>query len=176
MIKPGNLSPFLKATSQIASSNLKSVPPAAVLPKRVSTKPPLLLLSSYSLSKSLTSSGNVLIVSGPTTPTQARFAHTDITVPDFSAYRRESVKSPRVKASESEGGRKVFTYLVAGAAGVTGVYASKGVVTQLVMTMSASADVLALAKIEVKLSDIPEGKSVTFKWRGKKCLIFYHYL
>lgn len=37
--------------------------------------------------------------------------------------------------------------------------------------MSASADVLALAKIEIKLSDIPEGKSVTFKWRGKPLFI-----
>lgn len=37
--------------------------------------------------------------------------------------------------------------------------------------MAASADVLALAKIEVKLSDIPEGKSVTFKWRGKPLFI-----
>lgn len=37
--------------------------------------------------------------------------------------------------------------------------------------MAASADVLALAKIEVKLGDIPEGKSVTFKWRGKPLFI-----
>ena len=37
--------------------------------------------------------------------------------------------------------------------------------------MSASADVLALAKIEVKLNDIPEGKNVTFKWRGKPLFI-----
>lgn len=37
--------------------------------------------------------------------------------------------------------------------------------------MSASADVLALSKIEIKLSDIPEGKSVTFKWRGKPLFI-----
>lgn len=37
--------------------------------------------------------------------------------------------------------------------------------------MSASADVLALAKIEIKLSDIPEGKSVTFKWRGKPLFV-----
>jgi len=37
--------------------------------------------------------------------------------------------------------------------------------------MSASADVLALAKIEIKLSDIAEGKSVTFKWRGKPLFI-----
>lgn len=37
--------------------------------------------------------------------------------------------------------------------------------------MSASADVLALAQIEIKLSDIPEGKSATFKWRGKPLFI-----
>ena len=33
--------------------------------------------------------------------------------------------------------------------------------------MSASSDVLALAKIEIDLNTIPLGKSVTFKWRGK---------
>jgi ubiquinol-cytochrome c reductase iron-sulfur subunit len=33
--------------------------------------------------------------------------------------------------------------------------------------MAASKDVLALAKIEVNLNDIPVGKSVTVKWRGK---------
>lgn len=37
--------------------------------------------------------------------------------------------------------------------------------------MSASADVLALAKIEIKLADIPEGKNATFKWRGKPLFV-----
>ena len=37
--------------------------------------------------------------------------------------------------------------------------------------MSASADVLALAKIEVKLGDIPEGKSAVFKWRNKPLFV-----
>lgn len=44
-------------------------------------------------------------------------------------------------------------------------------VSDFIGSMSASADVLALAKIEIKLSDIPEGKSVTFKWRGKPLFI-----
>ena len=30
---------------------------------------------------------------------------------------------------------------------------------------------LALAKIEIKLADIPEGKNMTFKWRGKPLFI-----
>ena len=51
------------------------------------------------------------------------------------------------------------------------VYAAKTVATQFVASMSASADVLAVAKIEVKLSDIPEGKSAVFKWRNKPLFI-----
>ncbi|XP_016130134.1 cytochrome b-c1 complex subunit Rieske, mitochondrial-like, partial [Sinocyclocheilus grahami] len=44
-------------------------------------------------------------------------------------------------------------------------------VTHFVSSMSASADVLALSKIEIKLSDIPEGKNMTFKWRGKPLFV-----
>lgn len=40
--------------------------------------------------------------------------------------------------------------------------------------MSASADVLALSKIEIKLSDIPQGKNMTFKWRGKPLFVRHH--
>lgn len=54
---------------------------------------------------------------------------------------------------------------------MVGAYGAKAVVTQFISSMSASADVLAMAKIEVKLGDIPEGKSVTFKWRGKPLFI-----
>lgn len=37
--------------------------------------------------------------------------------------------------------------------------------------MSASADVLAMAKVEVDLNAIPEGKNVIIKWRGKPVFI-----
>ena len=37
--------------------------------------------------------------------------------------------------------------------------------------MSASADVLAMAKVEVDLTSIPEGKNVIIKWRGKPVFI-----
>lgn len=61
--------------------------------------------------------------------------------------------------------------MLVGAGAVGGAYAAKGLVTAFVSSMSASADVLAMAKIEIKLADIPEGKSVTFKWRGKPLFI-----
>merc|ERR1712133_201258 len=44
-------------------------------------------------------------------------------------------------------------------------------VNQFVSTWSPSQDGLALAKIEVKLGDIPEGKNMTFKWRGKPLFV-----
>ncbi|KAJ1966880.1 ubiquinol--cytochrome-c reductase catalytic subunit rip1, partial [Dimargaris verticillata] len=37
--------------------------------------------------------------------------------------------------------------------------------------LSASADVLALAKVEVDLNAIPEGKNVIIKWRGKPVFV-----
>lgn len=101
--------------------------------------------------------------------TQVRLAHTDIRVPDFSDYRRDSTKRPTGKDSADD--RKTFTYLVVGGGAVASAYAAKSIVTQFVSSMSASADVLALAKIEVKLDAIPEGKSVTFKWRGKPLFV-----
>lgn len=54
---------------------------------------------------------------------------------------------------------------------VAAAYSAKYLVTAFISSMSASADVLALAKIEIKLGDIPEGKNVTFKWRGKPLFI-----
>ena len=102
---------------------------------------------------------------------QVRYAHTDIQVPDFSAYRRKSVMDSSANASESAPARQTFSYLIVGSGAVAGAYAAKSVVGEFVSSMSASADVLALAKIEVKLSDIPEGKNVTFKWRGKPLFI-----
>lgn len=47
-------------------------------------------------------------------PSQVRFAHTDVAVPDFSAYRRKETISPNDKSSESVDGRQSFTYLIAG--------------------------------------------------------------
>merc|ERR1711862_877566 len=55
--------------------------------------------------------------------------------------------------------------------GLAGAYGGKSLVNQFLSSWSASQDVLALAKIEIKLGDIPEGKNMTFKWRGKPLFI-----
>lgn len=78
---------------------------------------------------------------------------------------------PNKSSQESGDTRKAFSYLMTGASAVVGVYSAKTVITQFVSSMSASADVLALSKIEIKLSEIPEGKNITFKWRGKPLFV-----
>ncbi|XP_057947908.1 cytochrome b-c1 complex subunit Rieske-4, mitochondrial-like [Malania oleifera] len=67
--------------------------------------------------------------------------------------------------------KRAFAYFV-----LTGgrfVYASllRLLVLKFVLSMSASKDVLALASIEVDLSSIEPGTTVTVKWRGKPVFI-----
>ncbi|XP_018408558.1 PREDICTED: cytochrome b-c1 complex subunit Rieske, mitochondrial [Nanorana parkeri] len=104
-------------------------------------------------------------------PSSVRFLHTDVTVPEFSDYRRSQVTDSKKSSQPSGEARKGFSYLITGATTVATAYVAKNVVSQFVSSMSASADVLALSKIEVKLSDIPEGKNMCFKWRGKPLFI-----
>lgn len=169
--KSANLSPYLKATSQAVASSAKSlIKPIKVSSKANSYPTPPVPSTSYALTR-LLPSNDIKIKTGPTVTTQVRYAHTDIEVPDFSSYRRKNTLNPTAKNYETEENRKAFTYLLIGGGTVVTAYTAKTVVRQLVATMSASADVLALAKIEIKLNAIPEGKSVTFKWRGKPLFI-----
>ena len=102
--------------------------------------------------------------------TQIRYSHTDVPMPDFSAYRRPT-SNEKNQALDADMGRRAFTYVVMAGMGVTGLHAGKGAVTNFLQTMSASADVLALAKIEVDLTTIPEGKNAALKWRGRPLFV-----
>ena len=99
----------------------------------------------------------------------ARCSHTDLTVPDFTEYRRESTRDSREPATDL--GRKAFTYLVVAGGGVATAHGTKNLVIDFISSMGATADVLALAKIEVDLSAIPEGKNAVFKWQGKPLFV-----
>lgn len=102
---------------------------------------------------------------------QVRKLHSDMEVPDFSYYRRTSTKDSSAKTQDTHDSRMSFTYLWTGALSVTGAYAATSTVNQFLGSLSASADVLAMAKIEINLADIPEGKSMVFKWRGKPLFV-----
>lgn len=151
---------YLRATTQAVSNSLK--------PAVIATSQDKAVVVNDALTKNAPLTSIVAKTGLPSN--QIRCAHTDLQVPDFSPYRRDSVNRPNRKNDSAET-RKAFTYMLVGSSAVGAAYGAKSLVTHFVSSMSASADVLALAKIEVKLGDIPEGKSVTFKWRGKPLFI-----
>lgn len=142
--------------------------------KRIAVEEHSPISSNYALAKAFQPSAgwsNARATVGLTSVSQFRFAHTDVHFPDFSPYRRDAVKPADADSNESAAGRKAFTYLMLAAGAVPATYITKNLVQQFIMTMSASADQLALAAIEVKLDQIPEGKNMTFKWRGKPLFV-----
>ena len=64
--------------------------------------------------------------------------------------------------------RRDFLYLVTGSMGLVGL---GGFMWSLVDSMNPAADTLAISTIEVDLSPIPEGQSITLSWRGQPLFI-----
>ncbi|KAI8992387.1 cytochrome b-c1 complex subunit Rieske [Pilobolus umbonatus] len=83
-------------------------------------------------------------------------------IPDFSKYK---------KTKNSDEASRNFAYMMIGTTGLISAAGAQATVADFLANMSASADVLALAKAEVELASIPEGKNVTLKWRGKPVFI-----
>jgi len=170
----------VKAASvgQLAKASCLGVPVNTALPAAAVAGPvnPLkrdAVLTSSSMSRLLPGKeGQMRIMSGMSVGTQVRSIHAgNVDVPDFSYYRRSATKDPSSDNKSSTEKRHAFSYVMAGTLGVSGAYSAKALVNQFVSSWSASQDVLAMAKIEIKLADIPEGKNMTFKWRGKPLFI-----
>ena len=94
------------------------------------------------------------LVSAVTSPLAARANHT-VPAPDIGKY----------KSKTSATANKAFAYTLIGAGGFFGATSAKAAVVDLVSTMSASADVLALAAIEVDLNSIKEVRKQQRRWR-----------
>lgn len=97
--------------------------------------------------------------------------HTDIKVPDFKEYRNQYSEDPHKSSKDVADEKHTFSYISTFGVGLATAYGAKAIVRDIVANVAPSADVLALAKIEVKLSDIPEGKNLTVKWRSKPLFI-----
>ncbi|KAL2164914.1 hypothetical protein VTH06DRAFT_210 [Thermothelomyces fergusii] len=82
-------------------------------------------------------------------------------VPDFSKYMSKGSSSSNA----------LFSYFMVGTLGAISAAGAKSTIHEFLVNMSASADVLAMAKVEVDLNAIPEGKNVIIKWRGKPVFI-----
>ncbi len=75
-----------------------------------------------------------------------------------------------VSTGDRDRQRRDFLYLLAGATGAVGAAAA---VWPLIDNLNPTADILALATIELDLSPIELGQRVTVKWRGKP--VFIHH-
>ena len=185
MVRAASLGQLSRVTST-AVPNLAAPVSAEAAVAQVSgpgikMEPAAVPLTSYSMSKQLLTGNQIRLTSGlgggqsfPTltnfippsliltlcaVSSQVRCLHAgNMDVPDFSYYRRSATKDSSAKSAESEEDRKGFSYLMAGGLGLSAAYGGKSLVNQFISSWSASQDVLALAKIEIKLGDIPEGE------------------
>ncbi|CAA0835975.1 Ubiquinol-cytochrome C reductase iron-sulfur subunit [Striga hermonthica] len=110
------------------------------------------------------------------TPTQDNLSVIPNVPPTVAAIKNPSSKisydeSNHERYPPGDPSKRAFAYFI-----LTGgrfVYASLArlLVLKFVLSMSASKDVLALASLEVDLSSIEPGSTVTVKWRGKPVFI-----
>jgi len=151
--KSKNLSSHLKATAQAVSSSLKpTAAPVVLSSQQPVVETPPTAISSYKLNQGVPK-GPISVLSGIGVTTQVRLLHTDYPAPDFTEYRRASTLDPHRK-NETHERRTGFHYLITGGTVAGAICGAKSLVTTFVESMSATADVLALAKIEVNLNDI----------------------
>ncbi|CEP62261.1 ubiquinol--cytochrome-c reductase catalytic subunit RIP1 LALA0_S05e01486g [Lachancea lanzarotensis] len=82
--------------------------------------------------------------------------------PDFGDYIKEKQDADKSRS---------YAYFMVGSLGLLSSAGAKSTVETFITSMSASADILAMAKVEVNLAAIPEGKNVVVKWQGKPVFI-----
>jgi ubiquinol-cytochrome c reductase iron-sulfur subunit len=115
--------------------------------------------------------GNLKVSNPFTRSVSTRFAHTDIKIPNFNDYRNDYSENAAQSSKENSDDKQTYSYISTFGIGVATAYGAKAIVRDIVANLAPSADVLALAKVEIKLSDIPEGKNVTVKWRSKPLFV-----
>jgi len=87
------------------------------------------------------------------------------------AHAVEYDVSNHTVAKAGDPDKRAFTYFVMTGGRVIYASALRLAVLKFLMSMSATADVLALASLEVDLSKVELGSTVTVKWRGKPVFI-----
>lgn len=157
---------------------------------RLSTKPDISLpedaghhgehaiaLPNMSTTKTTSSMGKLLIggnlsaSNAFTRSVSTRRAHTDVKIPNFDEYRNTFTENPNESSKVHADDKQTYSYISTFGIGLATAYGAKAIVRDVVANLAPSADVLALATIEVNLGDIPVGKNVTLKWRSKPLFI-----
>jgi ubiquinol-cytochrome c reductase iron-sulfur subunit len=99
------------------------------------------------------------------------FFNVDLGLPPPSSNQNSYDSHSHEQFTPGDESKRAFTYFV-----LTGgrfIYASalRLAVLKFVLSMTASADVLAMASLEVDLAKIAPGQTITVKWRGKPVFV-----
>ncbi|RMZ84705.1 hypothetical protein DV737_g901, partial [Chaetothyriales sp. CBS 132003] len=155
------MAPAPSSASSAVRSWTRHALPAAARSSRVGARPAASLLIGPNASQRRHRASAVGSASQSTFDTAADGGVDTTKIPSFKAYRSKS----------AEVSNRTFQYFMVGTMGLMTAVGAKATVQDFLVNMSASADVLAQAKVEVDLSTIPEGKNVIIKWRGKPVFI-----
>lgn len=159
---------IISATAQIVPNILRPVIPGIVNKSDIFIHNERQTLRNSSLAKSnITATPSV--TSGIGMKMQIRFAHTDVVFPNKDVYRKESTKP--VTQTQDDTTSKAYRYMILGGGAVGGAYMAQKLVRAAISSLSMSDDVLAMGKTEVDLAEIPEGKGMAYKWRGKPLFV-----
>ena len=75
------------------------------------------------------------------------------------------------RSKEAAESRRGFTYLMGAGTGIVAAASAKNLLNEFLDTMSTSADVKAMAQLEVELGNITEGQNLVLKWQGKPTFV-----
>jgi len=98
----------------------------------------------------------------------------EVATVDVSKYfDGESLMQHQARTRHSDPNNRTFNYTMLGGARFIAASAWRLLLIKFLAQMNPSADVLALANLEVDISKLSPGDCITVKWRGKPVFIRY---
>jgi len=83
----------------------------------------------------------------------------------------ESLAAHQERVRIADPGNRTYNYAMIGGARFLGASSARLAVVKFLAAMNPAANVLALASIEIDISNLTPGKCMTVKWRGKPVFI-----
>jgi len=83
----------------------------------------------------------------------------------------ESLTDHQARVRHEDPGFRTYNYAVLGGARFIGASVGRLAVVKLLASMNPSADVMAMAQLEVDVSKLEPGNSICVKWRGKPVFV-----
>jgi len=92
-------------------------------------------------------------------------------VPVDKYFDDESLVAHQARVRHADPANRTFNYTMIGGARFLGASAARLLVVKFLAAMNPAADVLALASLEVDISNLQEGNCMIVKWRGKPVFV-----